>query len=1204
MPTLIRDNWIGWTPNSDDINGDPRGLLRCDNLTKDIDNVISLIRGTKIVSNQLLIEPTQIYAKIINLNFPNDSPGGYPDDSHVRYVASGNRVLRNYSPTLKSETAFDLGIVTTGAQEGVAFGFGFGHVFITAGAEKWKDDGITRSPLGMGANFKPGVSLNAHPEVKMRGTTPAYTEWNVREGGPTFTNTADYVLVDTNTVSNRAVVITLTLNINAMILTGPTGTGTGRDDDVFVIYVRISDTSKLVKVRVEYLMQSVDTATDYYYYEWIAGSDQDPTNVNSTYFNPGINSWTTLQCFRSDFQRYGTDGSVDWKSIRGSRITVVSTSALQFLFTDPKFQGGSSGPLTGTYEYIQVDVQNNGFYQERSLGSPFSDKVSPINASVRIFPTTVQPQANECWIFRRGGNISDNFYRISVQGGAKGFTPAAFNDTISDDTALLINIKLDPYQANLPDGIIGIETNFKGRNWYLTYERIYPSYRDNVSSYDYRYVIDTFGNTEYNLFITKVSTDAMILATNRDFYEISGSAGVIIQDNIEYFDLVVKPLGIKSPTISKTFAVHEGNLFYRAADGIRVLAGTSCTLLTTEIDLLFRGYNRHGIAPTKNLALQWEYLGVSNNQLYFSCQQTDNKRALYVFDLATKIWRYEEHGNTDSIQALFVEEDGGIIYSTASFGDKFVRKLDVGTLFNETQNINFKLLTPYDHNGQPRTRKDSYTLKIIADSGNVPITIILRGYHDYNAILTYTTTATFPGRTELIFDCYSSLGTPKSYQLEISGIVPAFKLYNFSVDYDARPEQLTTLRIPPSNFGIAGRKRLSEIPMIIDTLGHNINFSPILDGIIQPSGTIFTNEKTVYNYLFPTETSAYNVGGILFASVPNSAFEFYELIPPREIELLPDPVKYKHVPYTNFGTTSRKRFIQYAIVIDTRGSDVRMDINIDGRQQPTKIINTVYKKTVIETLSPSALDIAASIDTNIGIDIGCTLTALSDTPFEFYGVSNEDSVFEKLPPKTKFLTIAPTNYGTAARKRIRTIPMMLNTSGGPVTFKPIVDGGVYPGSVFITRDKTTVLHYFNNIGNGLPFGIDYGGILSSDTDFEFYGLLQPENVETLPVGKKFDQFGPVEFSKVGKIREVSIKMMATGTILNFNIFASDNEILKGTITTAPDVERTYVISVPKGINPNIFRMEMYSDWVFHRFDAEVKVNIDGAVTANKRIKIK
>ena len=963
MSTLFRNDWIGWAPNSDEVNGDPRGLLRADNLTKDEDGVLGLIKGTKIVSNQLSIAPSQIYGKILDLNSVNNSPGGYPSGGcHLRYVVNGNTVLRNFGGA-KSEIAYDLGIIAGGGDQGAAFGFGSGHIFITYGAEKWKDDGITRTRLGQNAPAPPGVGVDPHPEVKMRGVGPFYSEFELLEGSA-FTAGSGYVQITSDPNTQRAQTIAgggaIVVTINGMALTGPNGASAGTDNDKYIIYVRIGDTSKLVKVRVEYLMQppagglaSYPDATDYYYYEWIAGTDQDPTNTNSTYFNPGIDSWTTLECLRSDFQRYGS-GDLNWENIRGIRVTFVDTESHVYAFSDPKFIGGTGGPLNGNTSYVQVNVQNNSYYQEKSLPSVESEIVSPINTSVEVMPTSAGAASNEVWIYRRNDILGD-FYRVKVLTGAYGFTPSPFHDNISDEMALQIGERLDSFQANLPDGIIGMETNFKGRNWYMTYERVYPSYRDNVSSYDSRYVIDTAGNTEYNLFITKLSTDSMILATNSDFYEISGSAGVITQDNIEYFDLVVRPLGIKTPSISKSFAVREGNLFYLASDGIRVLAGTSCQLMVNDIDLLFNHHTRHGIAPVRLIINEpIYYFGIANNRLYYSTQLEDNKRALFVYTFSDKSWRFEEHGNDDSICALFAEEDNTVIYSTASFGDRFVRVLDTGTLFDEARNINFLFLTPYDHNQQPRNRKDTFTLKITADSGNTGVNVVLRGHKDDKTLTTYSETRSFDGRTEQYFTVYNTMESAvKFYQLEINGIVPKFKLYNFSIDYEPRPEQLTILRVPPSNFGIAGRKRVPEIPMIIDTMGKHVNFTPILDGIPQTTGDIQTFDRTVYHYLFDADKTAYNVGGII-ASPTGDIFEFYELVSPREVELIPDPLLYKWVPYTNLGTSSRKRFIQYAIIIDTRGQDVQILPYIDGIAREIQVINTNNKRTALAIMSTSA----------------------------------------------------------------------------------------------------------------------------------------------------------------------------------------------------------------------------------------------------------
>jgi len=87
----------------------------------------------------------------------------------------------------------------------------------------------------------------------------------------------------------------------------------------------------------------------------------------------------------------------------------------------------------------------------------------------------------------------------------------------------------------------------------------------------------------------------------------------------------------------------------------------------------------------------------------------------------------------------------------------------------------------------------------------------------------------------------------------------------------------------------------------------------------------------------------------------------------------------------------------------------------------------------------------------------------------------EESIYEKLPSKVQALTIPNTNYGIAAKKRIRTIPMVIDTFGNSVVYTPRIDGINFPTSTFVTNEKTTVLHYFLNTGSGTPFGIDYGG---------------------------------------------------------------------------------------------------------------------------------
>lgn len=1444
MATLLRNSFeLLWTPNADEMQGDPRGLLRADNLWLEEDGNISLIRGSKIVSSGAApAVVTQIFSKTMDLYALNAYDPAWSgigaEYAKVRYIVSGTDVYRNWGTTYKSETAYEIGVATGGAAgRQAAFGFGFGHIFISHGSQNRKDDGVNISDVGLPQATVPYAEAIEPPYINLSPTDIAvpfdenYINWEGREFGSVLNKTTTYLEIDGHPDTLRAIASIGVNNPYGMNMMDFKSQGIGTEEDIFSISVRIPDSKFIVKVSVTFYL--FDTAApglivdspDYYQFDF---------TPEGTLFPVGINVWTTLECRRREFTRYGTGHidtvaepniPLDWRHVRGIKIAFTTTQLTgdSFVFQKLKFVGSTGGPLDGQYTYVQVDVQNNGFYLEKSRGSAATPIVHVKKSKISIDPSQVSTGANECWIYRFKSDYG-GYYLVKKIVGSAAFDPEPFTDDLSDESVLALGIRLDEFQTNLPTDIIGMECNWKGRNWYITSSALYPSLRNNPSAYDARYVIETANkHIEINYFITRLNADTMVLGTSGDFYEITGTGGILTQDNIDFFDVNIKPLGIKSPPISPSFVVREGNLFYLAADGIRILSGSASTLMIASIDSMFKDMGpRYGIPSTRiktNIQERY-YLGISKNRLFFSTVQFDNNRALYVYDFFEKTWRYENHINAnapypasvaDSIMAFWVEDDDAIIYSTAEFGDKFVRQLDVIDFPAQFQD--FKLLTTFDCNQQPRNRKDSYTLKLVLDTNAAVIDVTLRGFvgkgsvNDEAIINIFGTTVATIGKQEVIFSIYGNIGICKYYQLELSGTVQFFKFWNWSVDYEPRPEQLTNLRIPPTTFGIAGRKRIPTLPFVMDTLGNLVSFVPILDTVPQPAINYLNNEKTLCTYSFPNDMVVFNIGGMLSA-FEGGCFEFYEMIQPREIELIPDPVIYKHIPYTNFGSSARKRIIQYAIVIDTRDQDVTMIPSVDGIVHASQIIRTNRKQTIIytfdsfasgievacelriTTLGPAtkgfelyginleeciteklppiashiainftnfgtssrkrfrqfaftidsrgqAFDFVPNIDginypvngyitnfkktviytfdtyatgieiggtisasnntdefefygisleecvyeklpplashliipyTNFntsarkkfrqysftidtfgqnveftplidgverrmqvvntqykqsviytfeseaeGIDIGGKLRGQNDNDFEFYGVNLEEVIYEKLPPRTRYMEVGPTNYGIASRKRIRTIPFVLNSYGQNVKFEPIVDGVKYPAQNFSSTEKATHLYYFstdndsgnsNGLTSGIPFGIDYGGVFTSDSDFEFSEMLKPEIVEILPVGKKFDQFGPIEFRRVGKIREVSIRVLHTGTELDFIIYASDNKIMTGKIFTIANQERTYPLSLPKGINPNIFRMELSSNEIFHRFDCGVRVNIDGAQTENKWIPIK
>ena len=191
-----------------------------------------------------------------------------------------------------------------------------------------------------------------------------------------------------------------------------------------------------------------------------------------------------------------------------------------------------------------------------------------------------------------------------------------------------------------------------------------------------------------------------------------------------------------------------------------------------------------------------------------------------------------------------------------------------------------------------------------------------------------------------------------------------------------------------------------------------------------------------------------------------------------------------------------------------------------------------------------------------------------------------------------------TNWNSAAKKRIRTIPLVIDTKGNNVVFTPSVDGVAYPATTFNTSEKRTVLYYFVTDA----FGIDVGGTLSG-TGFEFYGMLTPEVVEVLPVAKRFDQLGPIEFKKLGKLFSFRLRLIPTGTAITYNVYMQDVVVTSGTIVVTPNVQAVYEVKFPKFIMGQICRIELQSSAEFHRLSGEYQVAISGAQTDMKWVKM-
>lgn len=211
---------------------------------------------------------------------------------------------------------------------------------------------------------------------------------------------------------------------------------------------------------------------------------------------------------------------------------------------------------------------------------------------------------------------------------------------------------------------------------------------------------------------------------------------------------------------------------------------------------------------------------------------------------------------------------------------------------------------------------------------------------------------------------------------------------------------------------------------------------------------------------------------------------------------------------------------------------------------------------------------------------------------------------EQYPDSVKFHIIPVTNFESAAKKRVRVWPFVLSspTSSNNVTFTPLVDGSPTQATVFsVGTERETFRHFFTSD----VFGVDYSGTLSSSNPFEITKVLPPEVVQILPIAKKFDQIGPEEFFRFGKIIQIELRILPDGgTSIPYVIYFNDAKKLAGTISVIDGVDGSYFIKPPKGVSGNILRVELGpTTFDFHRYYMRFQVARSGRDTELEWIQI-
>jgi hypothetical protein len=212
--------------------------------------------------------------------------------------------------------------------------------------------------------------------------------------------------------------------------------------------------------------------------------------------------------------------------------------------------------------------------------------------------------------------------------------------------------------------------------------------------------------------------------------------------------------------------------------------------------------------------------------------------------------------------------------------------------------------------------------------------------------------------------------------------------------------------------------------------------------------------------------------------------------------------------------------------------------------------------------------------------------------FSQFTLDDIEMNFDTRPIQLTYLRLLPNNYGSASKKRIRVWPHILDTIGNNVSLIPDADGVVQPSLTLNSTRKQTFLYFFNTD----VFAIDLGAYFVGGP-FEYFGELNPDVVQTLPIARQFDQVGPEELFRYGKIRQFELRVLPFGTSIPWQIYFNDNSIVGGSITCISGLEQSYFIGVPPGTSGSIVRIVFGpTDFNFHRFYVRLQVMRGGRDT--------
>ncbi|HYE84843.1 MAG TPA: hypothetical protein VEA16_00710 [Vicinamibacterales bacterium] len=945
MDVLTRADFSrGWVPSADAVHAPPNGLLRADNLVLDERGVVGLRRGS---------------AKINGAAFANL-------DIHSLYTVtlSGTRYRMAGADNKVYANGTALAPVMGGSGD-TAFGSHLGHILFARSTSKHKYDGSTVRTWGLAApNAAPTVaSIAADGKTFASFDSAEAPAFVINEDDGTgaafaagYEGTANGALVVNPSTATGRARVTKTFAAD-QDFTVYDAAQTGRDDDVIGFYVYITEPQYVesITLQIDFNTTALFQNDQFYYIWWFNQRDEQGNVITPA---PSV-GWNFLQVKRSAMNRYeGATAGRGWNTVRAVRLDVRQTAggaAAQVRFDRLRISGGSSSPMTGQYEWLIVAVTNFGSYHAKSGPSAVSAKVdltaqgATLTVAAGVI-SALDANVNELWVFRRGGNI-DDWYRTKVHTGGPWGGAQTINDTLSDADALIANVKLEAYNTTPPDNIIAIVGPHYDRTFALTSTFLYPSQPRNPDSFDSRHPVLVGDASETALWVVKVREE-LFVGTTKDIYRFEGD-WTLLPDG-DTLNVTKRPLAVAQPPISSAIAQDGDTVLYLAADGWRVLGGPQ-PVTNGDVDLLYRGYTRHGVSPVNLTGGRFKAALANGWFTAITPEGASTTSSTVLHRYVSSMQRWYRHTYGRNWRCVYREPDGTLI---ASDNAGFVWTLDTGTQ-DDGSDIAVVLWTPIEANGQPNQRKDGWELRVRANTGGATATVAL---HLDGAGSSSTLLAVAASDLTPVAGSLSAVAAFRQSQLRVTGSFSTFLWYDYTLTYRGRPPVLVFAEPKPEVRGTR-RKRFAGLTVVLDTLGAAAAVTPVLDDTDLGAQSVTTSDAVSTALTFQSV-----VGRDLWAKISKATgFEFYG-IEPNVLAELPPPIQGR-IPDSNGGTPQPKVVTGVRIRACTLGVARTFTPIVDGTSLTTFSATTHADEPdeIVHSFSAprTATDIAFSVDGNI-----------------------------------------------------------------------------------------------------------------------------------------------------------------------------------------------------------------------------------------------